>query len=132
MDVIPHKIGEPFVEPPIVFQLDVSDHIQYVDPSDYGLKDIKSIDPNQYFITSGDAVEKAKILYAHYVKLRDELQALGSTDQNMINYTTAIAFATEQAATMLEHLKKAKGDHCFLETEWDCHVLYVKAKDPRR
>ena len=56
------KVGAPIVgDRPAVFELVVNDHILYVDPKEYGIE-CNSIDPNDYFVTSGDAVEKAKAL----------------------------------------------------------------------
>ena len=56
------KVGEPIVgNRPSVFELIVSEHILRVDPKEFGVE-CESIDPNDYFVTSGDAVEKAKAL----------------------------------------------------------------------
>lgn len=132
MEIIPHKIGEPFTEPPVVFELNVNDHIKFVDPNNFGLSNVKTIDPVKYFITSGDAVEKTKVLYKHYVALYNELQELSKSDPTVVDYTKAIGVAVEQCSTMLQHLITAKGDHCFFETEWMSNrTLHVKAKDPR-
>lgn len=69
---------------------------------------LQPIDPNKYFVTSGDAVQKTKRL----VQDIKEMQ--------------------ERASKLLKLLKKAKGAATYLETEWSpIHGLTLKKKDPR-
>jgi len=128
------EIGDP---PPSVFELIVTDHIKFVDPKLYGLS-TEGIDPSDYFITSGDAVEKAKILDRdiwHLAgELRKELKLLIPDDARTIlfkDYEAAMWKAAGQSRKMLNALKKAKGVNFFLETEWDDHKLLCIPKNPR-
>ena len=57
-----HKVGDKIIgDHPAVFVLVLEEHVPYVNPKEYGI-DEDGINPHNYFITSGDAVEKAKIL----------------------------------------------------------------------
>lgn len=151
------KIGEPFSDPPpAVFELVISDHVPWVDPADYGL-DRDGINPHDYFITSGDAVEKAKILDRDLWQLAgslrkemfqliageqgcdplkaQELFRTGTRPQNpprFHEYEAEVWRAAGQCRKMVNALKTAKGVNCFLETEWDCHRLLCIPKNPRK
>ncbi len=70
-------------------------------------EDLKAIDPQAYFITSGEAVIKAKRMY-------EDLQAA--------------MVATKKLIGILEHLK---GDAKYFETQWDMNRLLLKKKNPR-
>lgn len=129
MDQPLHKIGEKFTSRPDAFRLIVNDHITFVDPARYNLKNVTIIDPNRYFITSGDAVEKTKVLLKHYQQLVIELES--ANDGTLTEYLNATKIASQQCEVLLQHLKDAKGDNCFLEIEWDCHVLRCVPKNPR-
>ena len=155
------KIGEDIPDPrPSVFELVVEDHVTFVNPKTYGLTGSEyiseCIDPAQYFVTSGDAVEKAKILEKTIWHLAGELrrrsyhmierehgctaaeaQALfrdgtrPSRPKRFHEYEAAVWKAAGQARKLLNALKKAKGADCFLETEWDSHRLLCIPKNPR-
>lgn len=129
MDNVLPKIGEKFSERPDVYQLVVNDHITFVDPLYYGLTNVKSIDPNRYFVTSGDAVEKTRVLLSHYSSLIIELEA--KAEPHLTDYVKALKIAAGQCAVLLQSLKEAKGDNCFLEIEWENHVLKCIPKNPR-
>lgn len=116
------KIGDPIPEKrPQAYELDVGQHVSVLDPSKYGSKD-PIIDPVQYFITSGDAVAKSKAM------LRD-IAAVAAKAKG--RYGTAAKKVVQQAQTLITNLELARGDACFLETEWEDHVLYVIPKNPR-
>lgn len=152
------KIGEPLGEdPPSVFELVIEDHVTFVDPNFYSLEDVPSINPADYFVTSGDAVEKAKVLerelwqaagnlrkqvykmiaeehmctiHEAQEKYRNGIQP--SNPRHFADYEIAIWKAAGQARRLLSNLRKAKGDNCFLETEWDNHKLLCIPKNPRK
>lgn len=129
------KVGEPAGEKQTVFELVLSDHIEYIDPSEYGLKKEKGIDPNYYFITSGDAVEKAKVLERDMWKYAGELSKRAKEkpkDKKLQAYRAAIYKQAGRARALLNVLIKTKGDNCFLETEWENHRLKCAQKNPRR
>lgn len=151
------RVGDPIVgSPPSVFELVVSDHIPLVSPADYGL-DREGINPNDYFVTSGDAVEKARVLSNDLWQLagalRKELFQLIAAENGCDNvqaqalfrsgvfpkppsrfheYEAAVWKAAGQARKMLNALQAAKGVNCFLETEWDSHRLLCIPKNPRK
>ncbi len=150
-----HKIGEPFDGPaPAVFELVISDHVTWANPDDYGVK-CASVNPADYFVTSGDAVEKAKVLdhdlWQLAGTLRKELYQRVADEQGCDNnkaqelfrngvkpagrfheYEAAVWKAAGQSRKLINALKAAKGVNCFLETEWDCHRLLCIPKNPRR
>lgn len=155
------KIGEPIPEPPpSVFELVVEDHVPFVNPRSYGLSSAAdtadSINPADYFVTSGDAVEKTKVLEKDLWHLAGELrkrsyallekehgcspaeaQALfrdgvrPSRPKRFHEYEAAVWKAAGQARKLLNALQKAKGENCFLETEWESHKLLCIPKNPR-
>lgn len=150
-----HKVGDPIVgQAPAVFELVVSDHVQRVNPKDFGLER-EGIDPYAYFITSGDAVEKARVLdhdlWQLAGSLRKELFQIIADENNCDNaqaqnlyrsgvrprsrfheYEAAVWKAAGQARKMFNALLTAKGENCFLETEWDSHRLLCIPKNPRK
>jgi hypothetical protein len=152
------KVGEPIIgEHPAVFELVVDDHVAFVDPAAYDLKDCVGLDPNQYFVTSGDAVEKARALerdlwqlagevrkqsYQHIADERkvslQEAQRLYRNGERpkkpkrYSEYETAVWQAAGSARSLLNALKKAKGTNIFLETDRDeDHRLLCVPKNPR-
>jgi len=150
-------IGDPIPDPhPSVFILKVEQHVPFVNPRSYGLHKAEQINPQSYFVTSGDAVEKAKVLEKDLWHLAGELRkqsyaiierehkVSASKAQQMYRngtrpskpkkfhiYEEAIWKLAGQARKLLNALKKAKGENCFLETEWDSHNLLCIPKNPR-
>jgi hypothetical protein len=153
-----HLIGDPFDEEsrPSVFQLIIDDHIKFVNPKSFGIRE-QSINPRDYFITSGDAIQKTKVLEKELWKLASRLRQR-VIDQMMTeskisitkardrykkgkgpkrpkklrDYEKAVWAAAGQARSLINKLKKARGDACFFETEWDDHRLLCIPKNPRR
>lgn len=140
-----------------VYQLILDDHIPYIDPKSYNLPDeYDGVKPLDYFITSGDAVEKAKILEKDMWnlagKLRKKVYELMSEEYNCsfteaqqlyrngkrpsnppgINeYESEIWKSAGQARKLYNTLEKIRGTNYFLETEWDNHALLCITKNPR-
>lgn len=151
------KIGDSIGEPaPSVFELILDDHVKYVDPKDYGV-DERSVRPADYFITSGDAVEKAKILEKDLWNLAGELRKKCYTTiaaEHSCSYQQAqdlyrngirpanpaglkdfendVWKSAGACRKLLNALIKAKGPNIFLETEWDSHHLLCIPKNPRK
>ncbi|MBT7069675.1 MAG: hypothetical protein HN975_02140 [Anaerolineae bacterium] len=128
MENEPLKIGESIPDPPpIVFELVIEDYIPSTYPKDFGLPSTtESINPFDYFVTSGDAVEKAKVLEKDFWKLAGKLRKKGVSKE----YEATIWKAAGQARKMLNDLKQAKGENCFLETERNNHKLLCLCKNP--
>jgi hypothetical protein len=155
-EVLP-LIGDPIPDPhPSVFLLVVEDHVDYVNPRSFSLHKVPQINPASYFVTSGDAVEKAKVLEKDLWHLAGELRkqsytiiekehnVTASKAQQLYRtgtrpskpkkfhlYEEAMWKSAGQARKLLNALKKAKGVNCFLETEWDSHRLLCIPKNPR-
>jgi hypothetical protein len=153
-----HKIGEPFEadDKPAVFQLIIEDHVDFVHPKKYGIRE-SFVDPKEYFVTSGDAVEKAKILERDLWKLAGRLRSRvietiakeckcttanarkkysngtrTKKPKRLCDYEKAVWVAAGQARRLVRLLEKAKGVDCFFETEWDNHCLLCIPKNPRK
>lgn len=158
MDEVLHKIGQPIGEPPpSVYELIIDEHIPFADPTVYGLENEALIRPSDYFITSGDAVEKTKVLERDlwelagsirkrcyqliaadnactYVQAQD-LYRQGirpKSPPGLKDYEEAVWKAAGCSRKLLGALKKARGVNIFLETEWDSHRLLCIPKNPRR
>ncbi len=151
------KIGEPIIgERPPVFELVVRDLVPFADPATYDL-DCVGLNPDEYFVTSGDAVEKAKALERDLWQLAGEVRKQSyqfiATERNVSlqdaqklyrdgvrpkkpkrfsEYETAVWRAAGNSRTLLNALKKAKGVDIFLETDRDeDHRLLCVPKNPR-
>ena len=149
------KVGEHFVEAPAVFELVLEDYVQYINPADYDL-DAESINPADYFVTSGDATEKARILNNNIKKLcnklrercynemmsenqcsYDDAKALYETglrpkNNGLVNYEYHMLLELDGSNKMLIALYQARGTNVFLETEWESHHLLCIPKNPRK
>jgi len=77
------------------------------DATDF-LNKLPSINPRDYFVTSGEAIQKA-------IKLHGDAK-------NLVN----------KAKSFLNELNRAKGKKKYLESSWEDNKLLVKAKNPRR
>ena len=120
-----HRIGLPLPnQRPQLYYLVIDDHLKIIDPENYNIND-SPFDPGYYFITSGDAVEKCKAMIRSY---NDHIKK----HINNIEYTNEMNKQLLNAKILLEYLKEAKGEDCFLETEWDDHNLLCIPKNPRR
>lgn len=121
------KLGQQF-DPTIknkVFILEVNEHIEPLNPKDYDY-DHQPITPTKYFVTSGDAIEKTKVLIRH-------IKALNSKVPLDHHFKTIIEKYEQQATTLLNLLIQARGKDCFLETEWgENHTLRCIPKNPRK
>lgn len=153
-----HLIGQSFDEDdrPSVFQLIIEDHVKFVNPKSYGIRE-EHINPRDYFVTSGDAIQKTKVLekdlwrLASYLrqKVIERMMAESKISvskarerykkgkgpvkpKKLREYEKAIWVAAGQARKLINKLEKAKGEACFFETEWDDHRLLCIPKNPRR
>lgn len=120
-------VGDSFDESncPLVFELRLNDWVETINPTDYGLsQDTPSVDPKSFFVTSGDAVQKARYLVRSIVKVVDEL--------DVSQYKHDVANTLSQAAKLVRVLEEVKGKNVFLETEFDAERrLLVIPKNPR-
>lgn len=120
-------------ESPGVFELVLDDHVPFVDPAEYGLS-CDCVRPRDYFVTSGDAVAKARVLekdlWALAAVLRKQLTSRSSA--SLRRYEKAVWAAAGRARALLNKLIKARGAACFLETDYDDHRLLCIPKNPRK
>lgn len=114
------------------YQLTISEHVPYVDPRSYGIA-VDGVDPAQYFVTSGDAVEKTKVLERELWELAGTVKkAVGKSKLAKHKKLVAEVWsAAGKARALLALLTRVRGDAIFLECEWREHVLYVVPKNPR-
>lgn len=152
------KVGDRILgDHPAVFELVLEEHVPFVDPNTFGIPNQSGINPRQYFVTSGDAVEKAKVLDRDLWKYAGDMRKLAYeliAEQNKVelqeaqkmyrdgirptepvqfaDYEKALWSAAGKARSLLNALIRAKGDNCFLETEWEQHRLLCIPKNPRR
>ena len=129
-------VGDPIdeIKRPAVFEFRLEDHLNSIDPESFKLKpDVPSLKPSDYFITSGDAVLKAE-------KLEKDLWSLAHRLRNnrpkrvtkkYMAYEKAVWSCARNSREMVKKLKEARGDACFLETEWRDRALLVIPKNPR-
>lgn len=113
-----------------VYELVIDDHIEYVDPKDYKLIGVLDMKPKEFYVTSGDAVEKTKALVREYKLVINQLTAK-VTSSKLANYVADLIIQQSAAEEMLALLIKARGTNIFLETEWNQHHLLCIPKNPR-
>jgi len=129
-----HQIGDPF-EPtnrPLVFEINLKKRLTNIQPSTYGLVNVESLDPNDYFITSGDAYRKAKQFYKDLVLLTTKLSDKQDQSEEYKSYIKALDTCKDDAIKLVQDLALARGDDVFLETEFSVNrrLLCVR-KNPR-
>ena len=136
-------IGQPTTNPHAVYELRLPDHLTDITPKLFQLKDVPTLNPATYFVTSGDAVCKATQLEKDLLKLAGQLSKFKPLTTNMSQaqkakqrrnlkkYRSAIWSCAIRARSLVKKLKVARGIHCFLELEWRLHVMTLTPKDPR-
>lgn len=156
MDDSNQKIGDPIVGQPAVFELILDDHVPFINPKDYGLSEEIGINPANYFITSGDAVEKTKIMDRDFWNLAGALRkdlfkmiaeehkcdsskaqvlfrkGVRPKNNKFVAFENKIWKAAGQCRKLLNALIEARGEAVFLETEWFNHIVYCIPKNPRK
>lgn len=113
-----------------VYELVIEDHVQYIDPKNYKLTNALEICPKEFYVTSGDAVEKTKALLREYKSIISQLTAK-ATSSKLADYVADLILQQSAAEEMLALLIKARGTSIFLETEWNQHHLLCIPKNPR-
>jgi hypothetical protein len=112
-----------------VFEIKIYDHLNHIDPSEFGLSDVPSLNPEKYYVTSGDAICKTTQLRKDLWVLIANIKSLKSETYD--KYLSALYSCASKSSILIDKLKIAKGNAVFLETEWrDGRVICV-AKNPR-
>jgi len=116
------------------YELDINEHVQWVDPAEFGVTDFPVVKPTDYFITSGDAVVKAAHLDRDVWQLAGEARKKFSQSKNKkhAEFQRRLWEMAGKCRALLNILKKARGEAIFLETEWRDHKLYCIPKNPRK
>jgi hypothetical protein len=122
MDSIPQLEPGNILPVSSAFQIQIDKHIRFVDPKKFK-KDEKPLSAKDYFITSGDAIQKLSVFIQH-VKL--------AIKRNKNAYGKALQKVLTDANKLMKTFIKIRGPHCFLETEWEAHTLRIIPKDPRK
>lgn len=124
-DNIPNSYNKPYV-------LDVYNFIPILTPPKSVDMDI--LDPLNYFVTSGDAIQKTrqlgKDLYAYAGQARAILNS-GKRTKVMTEFEKECWKAAGGCTTLMNALMKCRGEAIFLECEWNQHVLLCIPKNPR-
>jgi hypothetical protein len=106
---------------------------QLTPPPSFGLD---SIDPEEYFITSGDAIQKvrylSKILWKYAGTARCKLRTMSAPTAKDIEFEKLCWEQAGASNRLLHILKKLRGSNVFLETEWNNdRKLVLHIKNPR-
>ena len=130
------KLGiDEVVSPVDVFILETNVYIDIIRPKS-SFVFIEDFDPSTYFVTSGDAIEKTKALQhdlAEYkVDVQRSIEILNCYTDPELELLNIIDAAMQGCDMMLADLYTAKGENCFLETEWVEHNILIVPKNPRR
>jgi hypothetical protein len=116
-------VGDDYEQRPASFAFEIYNHVKFVDPAKYGVDD-KGVDPQYYFVTSGDAVHKT-------VAMQRDLRNHIKQWQGKKRYALALRKSLKDVDRLLKLLCKIRGDDIFLETEYINRVLTVTPKNPR-
>lgn len=112
-----------------IYILKLEKYVRHIEPHEFGLPSgIPSINPLEYFITSGDAIKKTISLSA---RIQELISSLKSQYHDVIRYRVSLELLLKSVELLKRDLEFARGDALFLETEWSDHVLYVIPKNPR-
>lgn len=134
MPEIPVLGKENVVSPVDSFILDITQYLDVIRPRDFFIFR-EDFDPHTYFITSGDAINKALMLITDLKLFKSHIQECINVQLTYtkveLDFISTIDTAIESANRLLNDLFIAKGENCFLETEWENHKLYVVPKNPR-
>lgn len=112
-----------------IYQLRVEHFVGKLNPPPV-LK-LRPIDPSDYFVTSGDAIQKTLQLSRDLKVHHKRVKAVYKKNKTIKPYYNKILEAGEGVRKMLKSLQKAKGPAIFLETEWESGILRIIPKNPR-
>lgn len=125
-------LGVAEAQPYDSFILDIDLYLKIFRPKDYHVFR-EEFNPSNYFVTSGDAIRKTKRLLKDLQIYKSEIIAYIEAVEPEKSEEIRIALEKQlgEGRRLLQDLITAKGENCFLETEWDNHTLLVIAKNPR-
>lgn len=123
------------------FELKLDEYVDFVDPAEYDVVldkqalEIITVVPAQYFITSGDAIQKVLILNRDYWAAAGAARKLlsGSKNKKHAKFCSDLWRMAGKCRVLLNKLRQVKGEHVFLETEWSPNrTIWCLPKDPRK
>lgn len=116
------------------YEINIYDYVEKVDAAAHGITDLDTIDPVDFFITSGDAVSKAKMMEQRLWALAGMARKRYGKSKRRLHksYLQKIWVVAGRARRFTNILKTMRGDAVFAETEWRDHKLYVTPKNPRQ
>lgn len=128
------RIGEVLDPGYPIYELRIYDFLDILDPP-HGYV-LPKMDPQEYYITSGDALQKtrylSKVLWEYAGKARAQLKKMRSPTQTQTAFEKSCWAQAGAANRLITILTKIRGSDVFLETEWTSdHVLTVLRKNPR-
>jgi len=117
-----------------VYELVVDDYFEELNPPKQ--LGVESMSPAMYYVTSGDAVQKAlklkKDLYAYAGNARSALNSIKSPSKSSKEFVKKCWSAASKCNQLIKDLEAARGDDVFLETERDIEgKLKCIPKNPR-
>ena len=111
----------------------IYDFVKLIDPP--AQLDLDKLDPQDYYITSGDAVQKAKylckLLWTYAGSTRKQLNKMTRPSAALKAFEKHCWEQAGGARKMMNALEAVRGEDVFLETEWDEHRLLCVPKNPR-
>ncbi|MFA5767152.1 MAG: hypothetical protein WC919_04470 [Candidatus Paceibacterota bacterium] len=133
MYIEPVPIGGDYGESCTVFEIKIYDHLNHIDPSEFDLTDVPSLDPEIYYVTSGDAICKTMQLHKDLWILVGKIQKMVNKKPNkkLSTYLKALYSCAVKSKVLIDKLKVARGEAVFLETEWRDRRVIAVAKNPR-
>lgn len=114
------------------YELVISEFIKpLIIPHD--IEGLTSIDPYDYFITSGDAIKKTDQLYRDIAQLGRSIQQViqGGSTSILMALDVECTEALQGCLKMKQALENSRGKAIFLETDWIENKLVVIPKNPR-
>jgi hypothetical protein len=132
MYIEPVPIGGTYDKSCTVFEIKIYDHLNHIDPSEFGLSNVPKLNPKMYYVTSGDAICKTVQLQKDLWLLVGKIKELAKSDKKLAQYLKALYRCASLSQVLIDKLKVAKGSAVFLETEWrDGSRVICVAKNPR-
>ena len=134
MHIEPVPIGGDYDKSCTVFEIKLYDHLNHIDPAMFGLDNVPSLNPEMYYVTSGDAICKTMQLQKDLWILVGKIQKLAGKKRTKKykSYLKALYSCAVKSRMLINKLKVAKGSAIFLETEWrGTGTLVCVAKNPR-
>jgi hypothetical protein len=133
MYIEPVPIGGNYDESCTVFEIKIYDHLDRIDPAGFGLSNVPTLDPEMYYVTSGDAICKTQQLQKDLWILVGQIQKLAGKKppKELGAYLKVLYRCAARSQVLIDKLKVARGDAIFLETEWRDRRVICVAKNPR-